>query len=91
MTISQDPSQPLIVVVGSTGTQGGSVINNLASSYKPYRMRGLTRDTTKEAAVRLAERSIEMVQCDLTADNVAGIEKAFEGATYIFVGRILDA
>lgn len=86
MTISQDSAAPLIVVVGSTGTQGGSVVDNLAASDKPYRIRGLTRDSSKKQATSLAERGVEVVQCNLTVDNVEGIRKAFQGATYIFVG-----
>lgn len=85
MTISQDSAAPLIVVVGSTGTQGGSVVDNLAASDKPYRIRGLTRDSSKKQATSLAERGVEVVQCNLTVDNVEGIRKAFQGATYIFI------
>ncbi|XXG96494.1 hypothetical protein Hte_002777 [Hypoxylon texense] len=85
MTISQDFAAPLIVVVGATGTQGGSVVDNLAASDKPYRIRGLTRDSTKKQATSLAERGVEVVQCNLTVDNIEGIRKAFEGATYVFI------
>ncbi|PVH71910.1 NAD(P)-binding protein [Cadophora sp. DSE1049] len=85
MTISNDPSAPLVAVVGATGLQGGSVINNLAASTKPYRMRGITRDTNKPKARALANRSVEIVSCDLVVGNRAGIENAFRGATYVFI------
>ena len=42
MKVSQEPSTPLVAVVGATGIQGGSVINALIESDKPYRLRGLT-------------------------------------------------
>src|SRR6059036_1796111 len=71
MTISGDQSAPLIVVVGATGLQGGSVINNLAASSLPYRMRGLTRNATKPKAKALADRGIEIVSCNLSPENKA--------------------
>jgi len=84
MTITQDTSAPLIAVVGATGLQGGSVVLALAESDRPYRIRGLTRDSTKEAAKKLAEKGVEIVQINLSADNKEGAIKAFEGATYVF-------
>ncbi|KAH0423555.1 NmrA family transcriptional regulator [Colletotrichum camelliae] len=85
MTISSDSTAPLIAVVGSTGLQGGSVINNLALSDKPYRIRGLTRDAKKDKAQALAKRGVEVWTVDLSADNAEGIQKAFQGATYVFI------
>ncbi|KAK3669790.1 hypothetical protein LTR78_010307 [Recurvomyces mirabilis] len=84
MTISHDLSAPLIVVVGATGTQGGSVINNLDASDKQYRMRGLTRDISKTSAKKLAERRVEMVSCDIRVGEEERVQKVFQGATYIF-------
>ncbi|KAF5610970.1 NAD(P)-binding protein, partial [Fusarium sp. NRRL 25303] len=75
MTISSDSTAPLIAVVGSTGLQGGSVINNLEASGKPYRIRGLTRDAKKEKAQALAKRGVEVVTVDLSAGNVANIQQ----------------
>jgi hypothetical protein len=85
MTISEDSSAPLVVVVGATGTQGGSVINNLEESDKLYRVRGLTRDVSKPAAQALVKRRVEMVACNINVGNEKEVEKAFEHATYIFV------
>jgi len=84
MTITKDPSAPLVVVVGSTGTQGGSVIKELGQSDKPYRIRGLTRDTNKKVAQELAEKGVELFSVSLTAENREQTYKAFEGATYAF-------
>lgn len=84
MTISQDTSAPLVVVAGSTGNQGGSVIQALADSNKSYRIRGLTRDATKKPAQELSEKGVEMVSVELTTDNKENVFKAFEGADYAF-------
>lgn len=84
MTISQDPSAPLAVLVGITGQQGGSVARALIESDKPYRIRGLTRDPTKPAAQAFAEQGVQIVRVSLTVDNAAGVRKAFEGADIAF-------
>ncbi|KAJ7475252.1 NAD(P)-binding protein [Mycena galericulata] len=85
MTITQSPSVPLVVVVGVTGNQGGSVVKALAESDKGYRIRGLTRDVTKPAARELAATGVEMVSIALTADNVNGAREVFKGANVVFV------
>lgn len=85
MTISQDPSAPLAVLVGITGLQGGSVARALIESDKPYRIRGLSRDPTKPAAQAFAAQGVQIVRVSLTADNAAGARKAFEGADIAFV------
>ncbi|KAG8859567.1 hypothetical protein FRB96_004451 [Tulasnella sp. 330] len=84
MTISQDPSAPLIAVVGATGMQGGSVIKRLAESPKPYRIKGFTRDPSKPAAKALAEQKVEIVVVSLTVDNKDAVYKAFQGADIAF-------
>jgi nucleoside-diphosphate-sugar epimerase len=88
MTISQDPSAPLIAVVGATGMQGGSIVNNLQASIKPYRMRGLTRDASKPNAQSPVKRGIEVVSCNICVGNEAEVRKAFEGASYVLVGTL---
>lgn len=76
-------NKPLLVILGATGTQGGSVISHFLSlNVQPYRLRGLTRNTTSEAAQKLSAQGVEVVAADL--DNVASLERAFEGATAIF-------
>lgn len=85
MTITQDASAPLVVICGSTGVQGGSVIKALSESDKPYRLRGLTRDITKPKAVELESMGVQMVNVSLTVDNEPNILKAFEDANISFV------
>jgi len=83
--ITADASAPLVVVVGATGNQGGSVIQALSESEKSYRIRGITRDTNKESAKSLEKKGVEMVAVTLSLDNKESTYKAFEGATVAFL------
>lgn len=85
MTISENSSAPLVVIIGITGVQGGSVARALVESDKPYRMRGITRDPSKPAAQAFAQQGVTLVTVSLTADNADGIRQAFESADIIFV------
>ena len=54
----------LITVFGATGNQGSSVIQAVLADpvlSKEFRIRGVTRDTTKEAAKELASKGVEFV------------------------------
>ncbi|KAJ7686597.1 NAD(P)-binding protein [Mycena olivaceomarginata] len=75
MPISSSPSAPLIVTVGSTGNQGGSIVQALAESDRPYRIRGLTRDVTKPAAQKLANQGVETVNMTLSVENADAVQK----------------
>lgn len=68
---------------GATGNQGGSVLEHLVKSDKPYRIRAITRDAKKPAAQKLRDVGAETVEGDL-ADR-ASLEKAIEGSDIIFV------
>lgn len=85
MTITSSPAAPLVVVVGSTGNQGGSVIQALAESDKPYRIRGLTRNVGQPSAQTLASQGVEMVNVSLTVENVDAVKAAFKGGDIVFV------
>ena len=85
MPISSNLAAPLVVVVGSTGNQGGSVIQALAESDRPYRIRGLTRDVTKPAAQKLSGQGVEMMNLSLTVENADAVQTAFIGADIVFV------
>lgn len=78
-------SQPIIVIFGATGNQGGSVINSILSdptTASKYKLRGVTRDVEKPAAKALTERGVEMVAADL--NDAASVKKAVEGAYGVF-------
>ncbi|KAJ7887499.1 NAD(P)-binding protein [Mycena olivaceomarginata] len=80
-----DPSATLVAVVGATGTQGGSVINALVESDKPYRVRGFTRDAAKPAAQELVKLGVEVVAVSLVVENKEEVYKAFVGADVAFL------
>ena len=55
----------LLTVFGATGQQGGNLIDYTLSNPKlsrAYKIRGITRDLSKPAAVELQERGVEMVK-----------------------------
>ncbi|KAJ7822175.1 NAD(P)-binding protein [Mycena olivaceomarginata] len=85
MTITQDGSAPLIAVVGATGNQGGSVVQALADSDKPYRVRGFTRDPRKPAALELSKLGVAVVRVTFVVENKDEVNKAFTGANFAFV------
>ncbi|CAO1622807.1 unnamed protein product [Sympodiomycopsis kandeliae] len=74
----------LITVFGATGNQGGSVIQALLQTpySQRYRIRGVTRDTTKASSQKLAAQGVEVVQANL--DDVATVQKAIEGSHGVF-------
>lgn len=71
----------LIVVVGATGNQGGSVARRFAQD-PAYKVRGLCRNPSSDAAKKLAAEGVEVVAADL--DDVDTLKKAFECANLIF-------
>jgi hypothetical protein len=75
--------KPLLVVLGATGTQGGSVLSNFLSlSASPYALRGVTRDPSSPKSVSLASLGVEVVAGDF--DNPSSLDAAFTGASAIF-------
>jgi hypothetical protein len=54
----------IITVFGATGNQGGSVIKHILEDHslsKEYKIRAITRDTTKKSAQDLADQGVEIV------------------------------
>ena len=54
----------IITVFGATGNQGGSVVTALlndSQTSQEFKIRGVTRDTSKPAAQELAKRGVEVV------------------------------
>lgn len=71
----------LVVVVGITGNQGGSVADTFLTD-KTWRVRAITRDPSKPAAQAWTSRGVELVAAD--QDDVGSLTKAFTGAHAIF-------
>jgi uncharacterized protein YbjT (DUF2867 family) len=73
----------IIAVVGSTGTQGGGLVNAiLADSSGGFAARAITRDPSKDNAKALAARGAEVVQAN--SDDVESLKKAFAGAYGVY-------
>ncbi|OAA66922.1 NAD(P)-binding domain protein [Niveomyces insectorum RCEF 264] len=76
----------LLTVFGATGVQGGSVIKAILADTalsKQFKIRGVTRDTSKPAAQQLAASGVEVVSGDLS--NAASAAKAVAGAHTVFL------
>jgi nucleoside-diphosphate-sugar epimerase len=74
---------PLLVVLGATGNQGGSVVSYFLSlPDAPYAIRGVTRDPSSSKSTALASRGVEMVAGDF--DDPSSLDAAFKGASVIF-------
>ncbi|KAK5014586.1 hypothetical protein LTR16_003797 [Cryomyces antarcticus] len=74
----------LITVFGSTGNQGGSVIKHLladATLSKEFKIRGVTRDTSKPAAQALAKQGVEVADMN----SKSSVAKAIEGSHTVFL------
>ncbi|KAH7247303.1 uncharacterized protein BKA55DRAFT_595001 [Fusarium redolens] len=74
-------SSNLIVIVGATGNQGGSVASVFLGE-PGWTVRALTRNTSSVKYQALAARGAEVVQADI--DTPATLSAAFEGADAIF-------
>mgnify|MGYP001815862389 FL=1 len=70
----------IIAVTGATGQQGGAVARKLLAD--GWKVRALTRDISKPAAVELASLGAELVPGDM--DNQAELEVAFKDAYGVF-------
>lgn len=76
----------LLTVFGSTGAQGGSVINSVLEHPKLskfFKIRGITRDSSKPAAQALSKKGVEVVEANL--DDKASLQKALTGAHSVFL------
>ncbi|KAM0326106.1 hypothetical protein ACHAQA_006699 [Verticillium albo-atrum] len=73
----------LITVFGSTGAQGGSVVQALLRDKSgTFKVRGITRNPESEAAVKLAAAGVEVVKADgLKKDE---LKAAFAGSWAVF-------
>ncbi|RFU35530.1 hypothetical protein B7463_g804, partial [Scytalidium lignicola] len=76
----------LITVFGATGNQGGSLIRAILADptlSKEFRIRGITRDTNKEAAKELASKGVDIVAADMS--SVESVTTAVKGAHTVFL------
>lgn len=58
----------VITIFGATGNQGGSVIDAILADpklSKEFKIRGITRDTTKKTAQDLVKRGVDVVSVSL--------------------------
>jgi uncharacterized protein YbjT (DUF2867 family) len=73
----------IIAVVGSTGAQGGGLVEAILSDPNGgFVARAITRDPSKDKAKALAARGAEVVKADL--DDVESLKKAFAGAYGVY-------
>jgi uncharacterized protein YbjT (DUF2867 family) len=83
---TKDPTMSKILTVfGATGNQGGSVVKSVLSHpvlSQTYKIRAVTRNVTKPAAVALKEQGCEVVSADMS--DRESIFKAIEGSSAVF-------
>lgn len=78
-------SKKVLVIFGSTGNQGGSVVETVLSHPElasKYALRGITRDTNSKKSQNLSSKGVEMVQADL--NDTGSINSAVKGAYGVF-------
>src|SRR5262252_1447140 len=72
----------VVAVLGSTGTQGGGVVDALLGAGL-FRVRAVVRNTASDASRLLANRGVELVKADIL--DIGSMRAAFEGAYGAFV------
>jgi hypothetical protein len=83
MVASPNPDATSITIFGATGIQGGSVLRHLLQSDRPYRIRAVTRDPTKDSAKKLSKLGVEVVKAELGDEGE--VKRAVEGQDLVFV------
>lgn len=73
--LSSKMSKPIVVVIGATGGQGGSVVTSFLEDGF-YQVRGITRNVNSAKAKALKARGVELVSADL--DNIESLTIAFK-------------
>lgn len=73
-------SDKIILVTGATGQQGGATARHLLK--QGWRVRALSRDTSKPAAQALAQAGVELVAGNF--DNRASLDAALDGVYGVF-------
>ncbi|KAK0746900.1 hypothetical protein B0T18DRAFT_326512 [Schizothecium vesticola] len=80
-TNTAPPKKKLLVVIGATGNQGGSVARRFLRDPR-YAVRALTRNPASPAALALSALGADVVAADL--DEPASLRAAFSDASAIF-------
>jgi len=78
-------SKNILVVIGATGQQGGSVVNFVLQDpelSQKFTIRTLTRNPKNDSAAALAAKGVEIIEGDL--DNSESLTKLMEGAHTVF-------
>ena len=68
-------SHKTIAVLGATGVQGGSVVRALLKDTS-WKVRGVTRDASKEGAKALEKQGVEVVSANINDEQ--SLRQAFE-------------
>ncbi|EMT71720.1 NmrA-like family domain-containing protein 1 [Fusarium odoratissimum] len=71
-----------VLVLGATGTQGGSIANLLVQYPDQYLVRCLTRNPSSDKAKALAAKGAQLVKADLTIPST--LPEAFKGVWGVF-------
>jgi uncharacterized protein YbjT (DUF2867 family) len=74
------PQELTVVIIGSTGKQGGAVARGLLA--RGHKVRAVTRDTNSSQAKSLAGAGATLVAASL--EDTAALTQALEGATALF-------
>ncbi|KAJ6190684.1 hypothetical protein N7519_000705 [Penicillium mononematosum] len=76
----------IITVFGATGQQGGSVIRTILQDEtlsKEFKIRGVSRDTSKPEAQVLLKQGVELVPADMNSKE--SLVKAIQGSHSVFL------
>ncbi|KZO94754.1 NAD(P)-binding protein [Calocera viscosa TUFC12733] len=74
-------SDKIVVVLGATGLQGGSVVSALLA-HGEYAIRGVSRDPSSAASQALVKQGVEMVTGEVS--DLGTLISAFKGAWAVF-------
>ena len=74
-------NNPIFLVCGASGKQGGSVVKSLLKSGK-WRIRGIARDTECDKVRWLKDAGVELIKCDL--NSTEEVRRAMNGVHTVF-------
>ena len=72
----------LLTVIGATGMQGSSVVNEMLQHHDQWKIRALTRTPSSEAAKALQAKGVQVVKADL--NDAASLNAAFADSYAFF-------